>query len=128
MEKAHSEMLDLAADLHVEMFYSAFLKSAWKSQLSQVVDIITRAIQNLSSGYTVFVQCGGKGFRTDSILVSLLQVVNDPHYRTINGFLSLIEKDWVPHHLRSRCGFCYLFVFTCLPLPSLSRLVVSLSR
>lgn len=37
----------------------------------------------------------GKTFRTDSILVSLLQIVNDPKFRTIDGFLSLLQKDWV---------------------------------
>ncbi|KAF0990896.1 hypothetical protein HZS_486 [Henneguya salminicola] len=38
------------------------------------------------------------GVDLTSVLVSLIQIILDPHYRTFNGFQKLIEKDWLEYH------------------------------
>lgn len=41
------------------------------------------------------IQDGGPGYETaDTILAALVQVLVDPYFRTVQGFLSLIVKEW----------------------------------
>jgi len=47
------------------------------------------------------------GWDRTSQLSSLSQICLDPYFRTIDGFMALVEKDWVSfgHRFRDRCGF-----------------------
>jgi len=53
----------------------------------------------------VLVHCSDGWDRT-SQMVTLAQLMIDPYYRTINGFIVLIEKDWISfgHMFGRRCG------------------------
>lgn len=59
----------------------------------------------MRSGVTVVLQeCDGRD--TCCVLSSLTQLLLDPYYRTISGFASLIQKDWVAlgHPFSDRLG------------------------
>lgn len=52
-------------------------------------------IDKIKSGHCIIIQNGGPSFRySDSILSCLVQLMLDPYYRSIKGFLQLIRKDW----------------------------------
>ena len=56
-------------------------------------------------GRPVIVHCSDGWDRTPQI-VSIAQMLLDPYYRTIDGFQTLIEKDWLDygHKMADRCG------------------------
>ena len=56
---------------------------------------------------TVLIHCSDGWDRT-SQLAALSQILLDEYYRTLRGFIVLIEKDWISfgHQFRLRNGFC----------------------
>src|SRR5690348_16864501 len=49
----------------------------------------------LVDGHLVVIQSGGPDQRfLDSILACIVQMLLDPYYRTIDGFCTLLRKDW----------------------------------
>ena len=81
-------------------------KSNWLKHISQVLDgasIVANTIQ--LGGSHVLVHCSDGWDRT-SQLCSLAQLTLDPYYRTIEGFIVLIEKDWLSfgHRFAERSG------------------------
>jgi hypothetical protein len=58
-----------------------------------------------SAGEPVVVHCSDGWDRTSQI-VALAQIMLDPYYRTIEGFIVLIEKDWLSfgHQFALRSG------------------------
>ncbi len=56
----------------------------------------------------MLVHCSDGWDRT-SQLTSLAQLIVDPYYRTLEGFITLIEKEWVSfgHQFAIRCGHSY---------------------
>lgn len=50
-------------------------------------------VKSMLKGVNVIVHCSDGWDRT-SQLSSLTQLLLDPYYRTIEGFIVLVEKDW----------------------------------
>ena len=50
--------------------------------------------QSIKQNYTILIHCSDGWDRT-SQLCSLCQIILDKRYRTIEGFINLIEKDWL---------------------------------
>ena len=44
---------------------------------------------------SVIIEMGGPGFETDATLCSLVQLIVDPYYRTMEGFCTLIDREWI---------------------------------
>ena len=82
-------------------------KSGWLKHISGLLDgacLIARQV-GLQHSH-VLIHCSDGWDRT-SQLSALSQLCLDPYYRTLEGFIVLVEKDWLSfgHMFRRRCGF-----------------------
>jgi myotubularin-related protein 6/7/8 len=82
-------------------------KSNWIKHIANILDgtaLIARTVGIMHSH--VLIHCSDGWDRT-SQLSALSQILLDPYYRTLEGFLVLIEKDWLSfgHMFRHRSGF-----------------------
>ena len=80
--------------------------SGWLNHIRDVLDgsaIIVRHVGIKSSN--VLIHCSDGWDRT-SQLSALAQMMLDPYFRTIDGFITLVEKDWLSfgHNFRLRSG------------------------
>ncbi|KOB72224.1 Odorant-binding protein 21, partial [Operophtera brumata] len=87
------QMLDLIRRANPNCGYISILDTSWW---------IANAI---SQGVSVCVHCSDGWDRTAQAC-SLAALCLEPHYRTINGYQALIEKDWLSfgHKFTARCG------------------------
>ncbi|XP_055100070.1 myotubularin-related protein 6 isoform X7 [Symphalangus syndactylus] len=92
--------------LSVSDFYSGLESSGWLRHIKAVMDaaiFLAKAItvENAS----VLVHCSDGWDRTSQVC-SLGSLLLDSYYRTIKGFMVLIEKDWISfgHKFSERCG------------------------
>ena len=62
-------------------------------------------MRSMQQGTNVVVHCSDGWDRT-SQLAALTQLLLDPYYRTLEGFIVLVEKDWrgCGHKFRERSG------------------------
>jgi len=84
----------------------ALRRSGWVKHLSAILQgtlVIIRTVHVASSH--VLVHCSDGWDRTAQV-TALAQLCLDPYYRTIRGFMVLIEKEWVSfgHKFLDRCG------------------------
>jgi hypothetical protein len=68
--------------------------SKWLHHVAAVLRGAASTAESLMLEYPVLVHCSDGWDRTAQIS-SLAQLLLDPYYRSINGFLMLIEKDWI---------------------------------
>jgi hypothetical protein len=93
--------------------------SKWLGHVSSVLRGAASVAESLLLGHPVLVHCRlrfisilvfivfpSDGWDRTAQLTSLAQLFLDPHYRTIEGFLLLIEKEWVSfgHQFKHRLG------------------------
>ncbi|KAG8757599.1 hypothetical protein FRC14_001890 [Serendipita sp. 396] len=84
----------------------ALRRSGWLKHLASIMQgvlIVVRTVHIASSH--VLVHCSDGWDRTAQI-TALSQVCLDPYYRTLRGFMVLIEKEWCSfgHKFLDRCG------------------------
>ncbi|KAF1936708.1 phosphatases II [Clathrospora elynae] len=82
-------------------------KSNWIKHIANILDgtaLIARTVGIMHSH--VLIHCSDGWDRT-SQLSALSQILLDPYYRTLEGFMVLVEKDWLSfgHMFRHRSGF-----------------------
>ncbi|XP_004631093.1 myotubularin-related protein 6 isoform X2 [Octodon degus] len=92
--------------LCVNDFYSGLESSGWLRHIKAVMDaaiFLAKAIMVESA--SVLVHCSDGWDRTSQVC-SLGSLLLDSYYRTIKGFMVLIEKDWISfgHKFSERCG------------------------
>lgn len=68
--------------------------TSWFCELSSVLKTAQLVTEKLSQGVSVLVTCQSGIERTPQIL-SLAKTFLDPHFRTLEGFFSLLAADWV---------------------------------
>jgi hypothetical protein len=80
-------------------------RSGWLRHLKALMDATAMIVDQIVRGDHVLVHCSDGWDRTAQ-LVSLAQVCLDPYYRTLEGFIVLVEKDWLGfgHKFSDRCG------------------------
>ncbi|XP_044928322.1 myotubularin-related protein 6 isoform X3 [Mustela putorius furo] len=81
--------------LSVSDFYSGLESSGWLRHIKAVMDaaiFLAKAI--MVENASVLVHCSDGWDRTSQVC-SLGSLLLDPYYRTIKGFMVLIEKDWI---------------------------------
>ncbi|KAF7417891.1 hypothetical protein HZH68_000544 [Vespula germanica] len=75
-------------------FYSLLESTKWLKYVSYCLEKTVTACENLNSGYSVVLQ-EGEARDLCCVISSLIQLLLDPHFQTIVGFQSLIQKEWV---------------------------------
>ena len=86
-------------------FLSKFESTKWLTYLSDLLIGSINVAMWLVKNVNVLVHCSDGWDRTAQVC-SLVQIILDPYYRTIEGFAVLIEKEWVSfgHKFAERNG------------------------
>ncbi|XP_063622716.1 myotubularin-related protein 6 [Cydia splendana] len=86
-------------------FLSGLESSGWLKHIKSILDTSWWIAAAIQSGVSVCVHCSDGWDRTAQAC-SLAALMLEPHYRTINGYQALIEKDWLSfgHKFTARCG------------------------
>lgn len=86
-------------------FYKVLGDSGWMNSLSLLLKMSLKMANSLKSQASVFVHCSDGWDRTAQSS-ALAQILLDPYYRTFEGFMVLIEKEFsqTGHLLRKRLG------------------------
>ena len=86
-------------------FLSKFESTKWLEYLSVIIKGSILVSKYLKKNINVLVHCSDGWDRTAQVC-SLVQIILDPYYRTIEGFAVLVEKEWVSfgHKFTSRNG------------------------
>ncbi|XP_012272966.1 myotubularin-related protein 10-B [Orussus abietinus] len=75
-------------------FYSLLESTKWLKHVSYCLQKAVEASDHLDSGTSVIMQ-EGAGRDMCCLVSSLVQLLLDPYFRTITGFQSLVQKEWV---------------------------------
>ncbi|KAF3125326.1 hypothetical protein TWF703_011030 [Orbilia oligospora] len=110
MRKSLDRVLEAIKDSDITPFPAnrdLLTKSNWLrhiTALMQGTDLIVRQVALEHSH--VLIHCSDGWDRTAQ-LAALAQICLDPYFRTLEGFMVLVEKDWISfgHKFRDRCGF-----------------------
>ncbi|XP_071990422.1 phosphatidylinositol-3,5-bisphosphate 3-phosphatase MTMR6 [Engystomops pustulosus] len=108
MRSSLQKMMEVCGskNLSVNDFLSGLESSGWLRHIKAVLDAsvwLAKAIHDEKT--SVLVHCSDGWDRTSQVC-SLGSLLLDPFYRTIKGFMVLIEKDWISfgHKFADRCG------------------------
>jgi hypothetical protein len=110
MRDSLNKVIDAVKDADVSPFppnKDLLAKSNWLKHITAILDgsaIIARQVGIQHSH--VLIHCSDGWDRT-SQLSALSQLMLDPYYRTIEGFIVLVEKDWLSfgHMFQQRSGY-----------------------
>ena len=90
---------------NITNFLSKFENTKWLNYLSDLLLGSILVSKYLVQNINVLVHCSDGWDRTSQVC-SLVQIILDPYFRTIEGFAVLVEKDWVSfgHQFATRNG------------------------
>jgi len=94
--EALSALLHNPSSMH-NGFHTKLGKTNWLSTISLILRCSKSILASLTKGYSVIVHCSDGWDRTAQV-VSLVQLMIFPHYRTIEGFGSLVDKEFVAYN------------------------------
>ena len=87
-------------------FFANFDSSGWPSFIYGIILACVNIVSAVRSGYSVLIHCSD-GWDRCSQLTAFSQLLIDPYFRTIKGYMTLIEKDFLSfgHQFRLRNGY-----------------------
>ncbi|ELP90169.1 myotubularin, putative [Entamoeba invadens IP1] len=101
--------------------------SKWLQEIDQLISYSIDIAKKLYNGSSILIHCRN-GWDITCQLISLVLIMLDPYYRTIEGFLVLIQREWISaghrFSLRTGCGVTWAID----PLPSLTSAFPNLKR
>uniref|UniRef100_A0A7E4W118 phosphatidylinositol-3,5-bisphosphate 3-phosphatase n=1 Tax=Panagrellus redivivus TaxID=6233 RepID=A0A7E4W118_PANRE len=106
MRSSQNKLVDACSKaLPVSEYLKIIDSSGWLKHLRCLLECAKFIADALSQGISCVVHCSDGWDRT-SQTVSLSQILLDPFYRTIRGFETLIDKDWLGFGFKfdDRCG------------------------
>ncbi|GLV43995.1 uncharacterized protein CBL_12709 [Carabus blaptoides fortunei] len=112
IQHSYQRLRDLCTPETVRQFwiqdgklYSALENSRWLQYVSVSLGKSVSAAEQLSNGITVVLQ-EDNGQDMCCVISCITQLILDSHWRTINGFQSLVQKEWVAlgHPFANRLG------------------------
>ena len=92
---------------HERAMRSAKVESGWTALYAKIMEGVSLITGHLENGHSILVHCSDGWDRTAQ-LVSLSQICLDPTCRTIEGFLELVNREWVlpGHQFDKRLARC----------------------
>ena len=88
-------------------FLSNFEGTGWPNFVYGIIQASMNVAIAVKNGYSVLIHCSD-GWDRASQVTAFSQLLIDPFYRTIKGYMILIEKDFLSfgHQFRYRNGYC----------------------
>ena len=87
-------------------FYSGFESSTWPEFIFGIIKSGIRIATSVKEGYSCLIHCSD-GWDRASQLTAFSQLLVDPYFRTLKGYMILIEKDFLSfgHQFQIRNGY-----------------------
>lgn len=105
MRTSLQKLIETCEQKSMNGFLSSLESSGWLKHIRSMLDTSSFIANAVYKGISVVVHCSDGWDRTSQVC-SLAALMLDPFYRTIKGFQTLIEKDWLAfgHKFSERIG------------------------
>uniref|UniRef100_A0A3B5LV25 Myotubularin phosphatase domain-containing protein n=1 Tax=Xiphophorus couchianus TaxID=32473 RepID=A0A3B5LV25_9TELE len=89
-----------------ERWLSSIENSRWLEYVRMFLKVSAEMVYNLNGKNVSVVLLEEEDRDLNCVVSSLVQLMLDPHYRSLNGFQSLVQKEWVMagHRFLDRCN------------------------
>ena len=87
-------------------YFSTFENSGWPNFVFGIINASLNVANSVKRGHSILIHCSD-GWDRASQVTAFSQLLIDPFFRTIKGYMTLIEKDFVSfgHQFRFRNGY-----------------------